>query len=246
MIDRMRRTWITTYYNNSNMLLRQLSEWEKYPYNARQLIRFIVVDDGSSFSALDVINHFSEHIGLITFDLALYRVKVDIPWNQDGCRNLAMKFCETEWAFLTDIDRLLPRDQVKDFLNFSPRAGTYYMPSQQLTNGTYLDAPHPNSFFMSKTDFWSMGGYDEDFAGYYGTDGNFRKCAKGAGLIEARTRAFKITKFTGADIADSRTTNYGRKDSHYAVANNADLLAKRNGPAYRASVPVRFPFERQM
>jgi glycosyltransferase involved in cell wall biosynthesis len=245
-MDKMRTSWIIPYYNNRDMLTRTLTEWEAYNYNDRQLIKFIIVDDGSKYPALDVIRSWIAAGHNLNFDLRLYRILVDIPWNQDGARNLAMKLCETEWAFMTDVDHLLMRTSVAKFLTFQPRPKTYYMPNQLLTDGTSLERPHPNSYLMRVSDFWSMGGYDEDFAGYYGSDGNFRRCARGAGLVETHTRAFDVVVYRSSDIEDAHTIGLGRKGSPYHVANNPSLMAKRSSPPYKAINPIRFPFERQL
>jgi hypothetical protein len=120
------------------------------------------------------------------------------------------------------------------------------MPNQLLANGESLNRPHPNSYLMRRADFWHMGGYDEDFRGWYGTDGNFRRCAQAAGLTETHTQAFNTVVYRASDINDANTKDWGRKGSQYHVANNPELMKIRNGPPYRASKPIRFPYERQI
>lgn len=233
---------VYAYYENPEMFRRQLGNWMLYPRLLRDRVEFIIVDDGSQKApAHDVIQAEG---GFPLLDMRVYRVLVDIPWNQDGARNLAMSECRTLWAFMSDMDHLVPPDQMSAMFRMPFHHGEYYMPDQRLTNGESLQRPHPNSYLMSRSDFWMMGGYDEDFAGYYGSDGNFRRCARHAGLREIYTQQFHCVVYRTEDEFDANTKNYGRKDSPLAAKKNPDLLRKLQGPPYRATSPVRFPFER--
>lgn len=235
-------TLIYTYYENPKMFERQLGNWMTYPKLLRDRTEIIVVDDGSKKApALEVVQAEG---GFPLLDLRIYRVLVDIPWNQDGARNLAMSECHTLWAFMTDMDHLLPPDQMALMLKMPLKHGEYYMPDQRLTNGESLQRPHPNSYVMSRSDFWTMGGYDEDFAGYYGSDGNFRRCARSAGLREIYVESVHTVVYRTEDEYDANTKEYGRKDSPLSAKRNPDLLRKMQGPPYRAVNPIRFPYER--
>ena len=37
-------------------------------------------------------------------------MRVDVPWNQDACRNIGMKNVKTEWALMTDMDHIVPEE----------------------------------------------------------------------------------------------------------------------------------------
>ncbi|HMF59116.1 MAG TPA: glycosyltransferase [Vicinamibacterales bacterium] len=238
-------TLVYAFYDNKNMLLRHLREWLSYAPEAKVAIKIIVVDDASpSCNAADIVREF----GYTGMDIQVYRVKKDTPWNQDGARNLAMTQCATEWAFMTDMDHLLPRSQAKLILEFvedSAEAGWYYMPNQYLVHGGSLNRPHPNTYLMRRDDFWRMGGYDEDFAGWYGSDGNFRKCAKGAGLMEIPIMHFHTVVFRAGDIQDANTKLSRKEGPMYAPLNHK-LERKRRGPPYRAVNPVRFEWKREL
>lgn len=236
--------WLTlvyAYYENPNMLARQLREWESYEDAHKQQLEIIVVDDCSQrVPALSVVKHYN-----VALPLTLYRIGVDIPWNQDGARNLAMRHCQTEWALMTDMDHMLPAHQVAAVLAFEPQAGNYYMPGQHLTCGSDLGRPHPNSYLMRREDFWQAGGYDEDFAGYYGSDGNFRRCMIAAGLHEHYTSDFYLIVFRTEDIFDANTKGLGRKHSPLWAKNNKRLAAKMRGAPYKATNHIRFPYSQQ-
>lgn len=231
------------YYDNADMLLRHFDAWERYPAELKARMRFIVVDDGSPKRPAKRAYH--DFGGLPpSLRFALFRVVPNIPWNQDGARNLAMKHSETEWCFMTDMDHVLPPEQAAAMLTIDAREKVYYMPNQLLTNGDSLGRPHPNSFLMRTADFWGMGGYDEDFAGFYGSDGNFRRCAQGAGLIEQHTQHFATVVYRTHDCFDANTKDWGRKGSSLHVAFNKRLMAKKATPPYKAVNPVRFEWTR--
>jgi hypothetical protein len=99
------------------------------------------------------------------------RVTEDILWNQPGAKNLAMKFVPTDWAFITDSDHLITEETVSNLLEFSPKQGTFYRVGR-LKDGQPCQ-PHPNTFLLRKSDFFSIYGYDEDFCGNYGYDDSF-------------------------------------------------------------------------
>jgi hypothetical protein len=236
-------TLVYAYYENPDMLRRHLEEWRQYSIEAKTSISVIVVDDGSpTHSAVKVTTEF----GYTGVDLRVYRVKEDIPWNQDGARNIGMFEAQTEWCLMMDMDHLLTKSQVDEMLKFvdekaEPRV--YYMPNQHTKDGVDLQRPHPNGYLFRRSDFWAMGGYDEDFAGWYGSDGNFRKCAKGLGLIEAPITDFYTVVYRSTDILDANT-KLSRKDGPMYAPLNPLLNAKRKGPAYYAKNPLRCAYQR--
>lgn len=235
-------TIVMPFYDNPVMLARHLRCWQFYPPKALQRTRFIIVDDGSpNSSAAEVVNKNAtpEILPLVQ----VYRIKPDIPWNQDGARNLGMKHVQTEWAFMTDMDRMVHASQIGRMLTLDVEPCVLYMPVQHQTDGTVI-APHPNTFLLRVEDFEKMGGYDEDFAGWYGSDGYFRRCAAHAGLKEQRTEAFFTIKFRQADCEDASTRTLGRKGSEYHIPKNLELFRKARGTPQKAVNPLRFDWER--
>lgn len=222
---------VYAYYNNPNMLDRHLQEWARYPTRAKAQLEAVIVDDGSQQAPI-------RGLPSVGFPVRAYRITTDTPWNQDGARNLCMHHVRSDWALLADMDHLVPYDQIENVIAFAPKVGSYYMPGQRTVTGEVLGA-HPNTFLFNRNDFWMMGGYDEDFAGFYGSDGNFRKCAKGAGLKETPTLAFHLVVYRDTDIFDANT-KLPRKRSQYDASMNPYLNGKRRGPAYRAVRPLRF------
>jgi hypothetical protein len=240
------------YYDNAGMLGVHIDEWMKWPEAAVKGLKIVIVDDGTpeGLPASRVIQARMDEIERKVIKVSVYRVAPDIPWNQDGARNLGMKECRTPFALMTDMDHLLPA-RMAERLAYLAESGTirdrtYLMPRQWVYETRQEIPPHPNTFLFRVSEFWEMGGYDEDFAGHYGSDGNFRKCCKGLGLQEIQTQDFGLLVYRRTDVPDASTRNYGRKESQYSVAHNPALMAKRKGPAYRAVNPIRFEWRREI
>lgn len=233
-------TIVMAYYENPNMLQMQCVEWSMYRDANKKRLSVIIVDDGSPRSPAE---HVLRQHGSVGFPILLFRIKENKPWNQDGARNLAMKHA-TGWTLMTDMDHMLGRDQVEGLgrcVNGAQR-GEYYMPARMTYAGA-AEHPHANSYVMFAEDFWSLGGYDEDFSGVYGSDGNFRKCMR-AGLRECTTKAFHLTRWDRHVVPDASTTDWSRKDGPYHRSNFPALENKRKGPAYYAVDHLRFNWER--
>jgi hypothetical protein len=233
---------IYAYYDNPKMLQTQLEEWKHYDPESLEDISFIIVDDASPGTpALRV----ARECGVYGLNLRIFRVGVDRAWGQDAARNIAMRHCETDWALMTDMDHLLLGSQVVpllDLVEHRASRGRYYMPARVRASGMPYH-PHPNSFLFHRVDFWDMGGYDEDFVGFYGSDGNFRKCARGTGLIETPTTDFFLRLYGRRDVEDANTMAFTRKEGDLWAAKNKQLNAKRMGPPYKAINPFRVPYE---
>lgn len=231
-------TLVYAYYENPGMLRHQLENWGRFPKGS---CRIIIVDDGSPrFPAAPILRQYP-----IDVSVACYRIEPNIPWNQDGARNLGMTHCDTEWAMLLDMDLVLEPKELNAASNFasvdsSPRE--YYMPAR-VNAARQPIPPHPNAYLFRRAEFWEMGGYDEDFAGCYGSDGNFRKCAR-AVLREVQTVAWRLVMYGRSEINDASTVDFGRKESKFWRPNFPHLEAKRRSPPYKATNHLRFNWSR--
>ena len=234
-------TIVMAYYENPYMLREHMFQWMRYRPEDIARTGFIIVDDGSPrHPAADILRGHN-----LNANIRCFRIKPNIPWNQDGARNLGMKYCLTGWAFLTDMDHVVPAEQINKLINFAQieaKRGEYYMPASQIkTDGTVL-GEHPNTYLFHVADYWRIGGYDEDFAGAYGSDGNFRKNAQGLGLREVKTAAWNTIVYRKEDIFDACTHDFSRKDGPYYRANFPHLEAKRRAGPYKPVNPIRFDY----
>jgi len=231
-------TLVMAYYENGGMLDRHLFEWQTYPDEIKDCFQAIIVDDGSLKDP--AINHFCLDAQQ-PLSLSLYRILKDIPWNQNGARNLGMTVSDG-WCLITDMDHLLTADQAAILCRKKLQIDRFYVP---LRKRAITDEPykrHPNSYLLTNKTYWAAGGYDESYAGYYGTDSTFRRRLSDKGKrIESNDWA--LTLFGREVIADASTTTYGRKGSAYHISNNPELNA-RKGLNPKPIPPLNFPWER--
>ena len=205
-------TLILPYYRNAGMLTKQQAVWRGYGADLKAHFHAIVVDDGSpKFHAA----RYVEETGIASFKL--FRVGVDVRWNQHACRNIGVKEAGTEWVLLTDIDHVVPDDTLRRVM-----AGP--LESDDVFRFARVDAPlltptigrhgedkaHPNTWLMTRRMYDEIGGYDERFSGYYGTDSDFRD------RVRAKARAIvllpePVIRYPRDVIPDASTTTYERK-----------------------------------
>lgn len=231
-------TLVLPYYRNPGMLLRQQELWRTYPDDLKARLHVIIVDDGSPKYRADKV--FSPVQGIAS--QRLYRIGVDVRWNWLACRNLGWSEATTEWVLFTDIDHLMPVETLK-------RIVTGPLDDQQVYRFSRVDAPnltpykpHPNTWMMTRDMFDRIGGYDERFSGWYGTDGEFRD------RVQATAKAVVMLpdvmiRVPREVIPDASTTHYGRKeqrdrDNVSRIRNERMLI-----PNWRP-LKLTFPWER--
>lgn len=200
-------TFIYAYYENPGMLAEQYRIWSSYPEELKQKVSVIIVDDGSPlYPAVNV--EMPEGLPLIN----IYRVAVDIPWHQDGARNLGAKEAKDGWLFLSDMDHAMPATSL-EFLMKQDGMNTFYTFPR-------VDAPHmkPNAkgpglniYAMTKRTYWErMKGYDEDMCGQYGSDGAPRRRLEKT-CIHMNLRFCPVIRYPREVIADASTTAWERR-----------------------------------
>jgi hypothetical protein len=191
------------YYINPSMLARHYALLDRLPKELKAAFRLIVVDDGSPEGPAE------PPTGKLGFPVSIYRMLQDIRWNQDACRNLAVAKAETDWVLLTDIDHLMPAETLHAAMTgkFDPKRAYNFSRVSEPDLKPYK--PHPNSWLMTRKLYDRAGGYDERYAGIYGTDGMFRsrvaEVAKVSKLPEVLIRVPREV------TPDASTTRYLRK-----------------------------------
>lgn len=190
------------------MLQRHLDEWEQY--ENKELFEIIIVDDCSLYyPAKDVIRD-------VGIKIRLFSIITSIPWNQDGARNLAM-FHAIGWCVLLDMDMLVTKDEAKVMNHIELNEKLIYGIDRRRVNYEKLPS-HPNCFMMTSEMYKKIGGYDETFAGYYGSDKAFKIRLKKKKL-KIEQSPFILTDYNGL-LRDSTTKSLGRKNSKYDIRNN--------------------------
>jgi len=227
------------YYENPGMLAKQMHELHCLPAVIRDCIEFIVVDDGSPYEpALPAFLNRCEGL-----NARLYRMLVDVRWNQDACRNLAAAEASHPWLLLTDMDHVPSRELWEAIVTERLSPTAIYRFSRVSAPDLTPYKPHPNSYLITREMYDRIGGYDERFAGLYGTDWDFYNSArKLAPIVEL---PFPLIRYSRDVIPDASTRTLQRKESGDIVrvkvlrAQIAKLPA-----AERRPVRNRFPWVR--
>ncbi len=228
-------TLIFPYYLNPVMLKRQLDHLARLPEDVRSALEVIVVDDGSpEFGLADYIwpaNAF----GLAR--LQIFRILEDRRWNWIAARNLAAANAKTDWILMTDIDHLVPEETLLRIQGKKLSDRDVYRFSRVDAPDLTPYKPHPNSWLLTVAMFDAIGGYDERFSGFYGTDGEFRdRVAKAAREIVILPEV--LIRVPREVISDASTTTYLRKqeEDRLGVAAVRKLIAADPKP-HRGTFP---------
>jgi hypothetical protein len=212
-------TLIYPYYENPQMLRRQVEHWQKLPDWSRQYLRAVIVDDGSPDTPAVSVLADMDH----PFSLRLLRLDVDVRWNWLAARNLGVSV-SNGWCLLTDIDHMVPQTTIL--------AAIYRFMRDEHTGESIH--PHPNSWLMTTEMFWKIGGYDEALSGFYGTDGEYRRrCVKTAPV---RIMTDKLVRHEFQ--LDSSTVRYQRKQPEDAAVR---ALVGARGKGWKPKV-LSYPY----
>jgi len=228
-------TLVMAYYENPGMLRQQFATIRALPAKLRDLLHVVIVDDGSPDHPA-----VPEEIGC---PLQMYRVGVDVRWNQDAARNIGVHHAETEWLLLTDMDHGVPQATWERLLLRNYDKDVAYRFARVSAPEMLPYKPHPNSWFLTRKLFERAGGYDESFAGLYGTDALFRdELAKVAKEIVMLKEI--LIRYPREVIPDASTTRYLRKQPEDRTG-IAKVMAKREkaGADWKPK-RLSFPYER--
>ncbi len=197
----MQLTIVMAYYENSNMLARHYAAFAAMAEPVRECLRLILVDDGSPNYPLQ-----PQPCGV---EQEVYRMGVDVRWNQDACRNLGVDRAPPGWVLMTDIDHLIPEWVLSGLMHRKLDSETVYRFSRRSEPDMSEYKPHPNSWLMTKAMFDKIGGYDERFAGLYGTDGEFRDRVNAKATVQILD--LPLVRVPREVTPDASTTTYLRK-----------------------------------
>lgn len=170
-------TVIIPYYNQPQMLKVQQQSWALWPDELAQKTDIILVDDGSQRDP--ATENLLKENGQIVCGrswLRVYRVLEDVRWNWIACRNIGAHEASAGWLMMTDIDHIITPELLARLHSITVDPNCFYIPSRvDGPNRTPNPKPHPNSYFMHRSLFWAVGGYDENYSGHYGTDGIWKR-----------------------------------------------------------------------
>ena len=210
------------------MLERQLECITSYDEATREQLRLIVVDDGSP--------RCPAQVGACAVPFKLYRCLVDVRWNWIFCRNLGVSEAETEWVMLTDIDHLLPPTTAQALVHGEHGSDTAYVFSRVSAPTMTPCKPHANSWFMTRSLYDRVGGYDERFSGCYGSNLDFNRRVEATAPVQCLELA--LVRVPRSVVPDASTTAYTRLES----AARLRSIVQHRGCA--APLRLTFPWQR--
>ncbi len=221
---------VLPYYENPLMLAVQCDDMRWLPRDLAANVEIVVVDDGSpSKPAL-----LPTDLGV---DTKLYRVKVDVRWNQHAARNIGAAHAKHEWLLLTDIDHRVPIPTWREVLTAELDEDRCYDFGRRTVKG--FKHNHPNSWLMTRTLFDKIGGYDERLSGWYGTDHDFKrralKCFGGS--------MAPLLLIDRDGVPDANTVTYERKTAEDR-RNVLRIYAERAKIPDWRPLRLTFPYER--
>lgn len=234
-------TLVMAYYENGNMLREHVRAWLELPDDVASNLHVVIVDDGSPQTpAADMLYAHPISFELLRGRLQsfqLWRMGVDVRWNQDACRNVGVRQARTPWVLLTDMDHVVPAETWLTLMRSKLRKGTAYRFARVNAPNLAPYKPHPNSWAMPRRLYWEIGGYDETLAGNYGTDGDFLVRARRRSEVVEHTSV--LIRYPREVIRDASTTTLERKSE--ADRNNVNRLvkARQENPAWK---PLHFSF----
>lgn len=199
-------TIVMAYYENLGMLHKQCEAFAALPPVIRQYCIWHVVDDGSPKAPAVKVDP--------GFPMRLWRMERDIRWNQDACRNIGVHHSETRWLMLTDMDHMIPEATLERLIfGTDIESKKAYKFARVSAPDMSPYKPHPNSWFLERKTWNRIGGYDERFAGYYGTDADFReRLSQVVKILDLDVHIIRVGREVQWD-ASTQPETYKRKTS---------------------------------
>ena len=205
-------TLIIPYYDQPEMLARQMAEVEKYPDG----VKVIVVDDGSP-------NYPAGNL-----PVTLFRIDEDIPWNREQARNIGAYMCETEWMVQVDIDHILPAESAAALLEYTPTrwarfprwrvgAADETRKKDKIHHRKKFGQIHPHidSYLISREQFMASP-YDERYAGCLGGGTPFLERQKQLyGEPALLPEEICLHVYTSHEVSDSSIATLSRDKAEY-------------------------------
>jgi hypothetical protein len=137
---------------------------------------------------------------------------------------------EDDWILLTDMDHLPPEETIAAAMKAKLSPNKFYTLLRVSAPDHSNYKPHPNSYLLHQSTYFVVGGYDERWAGVYGTDGAFRTRLNNMALHEVFP--YSLVRYPREVVADASTTQYERRSEENSRLKDqrGDQIRKEGGP----------------
>ena len=227
---------IYPYYENPQMLERQVENWNRYAGILRDSVKLFLVDDGSQKHPAEPI------LRECRLPKKLFVIEEDIPWNQHGARNLgahvACKPEENYWLYMSDMDVILTAEMAYSLFERPLDPKYHYTFERKFLPDLVRSKVHCNTFLVKHSIYWAAGGYDEDYCGTYGGDGPFLRAINN--LAPNRHLSDVVLFGVERDVIPDANTDLPRKEGEFGKAYRRKFEAKRKSGDERPKNPLRF------
>ncbi len=220
----IRLSYVTHFYFNqqdASAVMDLLRRYEAYRADLLDRIQFVIVDDGSPVA-----------YEIPDFDLNITWLKITdaIDWNQGGSRNLGVLYAKSDKVLTVDLDHEFPEATLAYMARMKECGRNMYRIYRTDPDTGQRIKKHPNTFLMSRARFMRLFGYDEEFAGHYGSeDYRFVKLHKYHGTRFVYLNK-KYTCFHRQDIDRDRSYHSLERDLSFNTP--IDLRKKRETLTY--------------
>jgi len=224
-------TMVYPYYENPNMLRLHFAEWVSYPEDVKKNMEAVIVDDCSTkFPALPIVEELADAVG---FPIRLFFITKKVMWNWLAARNIGAHEAIDSWLLMTDMDLMLKAQDAAQIIRLVKgrvlNEAAFYLVDRVIAPDGQGYKVHPNTYVMSKSLYWHIGGYDEEFSGVYGCDGTYRRLAhKIATGGNFHLHGIKVTYYPRSFVADSGVQDDGRKETREAIKNKVAIKEGAN------------------
>lgn len=227
------------YYSNPKMLEKQLENWTSWHKSLRNMIEFVIVDDGSPEPL---------KVPKVDLNLTVHRIKRNLPWNFSGAKNLLMYEALTPWVLLHDIDYTFDEQGIECLFDLREDPYKFYnFKCIMAKSGKMKPKDHYpiSSFFVNKEMFWRCGGHDEDLVSFYTAHDNavFWRLTRDPGLLtQVKLDIPVMTCWQRSQIEDADTDHEKEGWSRDGTRNRKLLGDKRQGRVPWSNQCLRFDF----
>ncbi len=224
-----------SYYNQVDVLERHLAGWKSWPKEILKHYSFCIVDDCSTVKASEI----AKSVGYDNIDLSVYRVQKDLYCNIAGVRNLAASECKTKWMVILDMDTIVSQELASSLLMYTDtKVGSCFKFNRRVianTNHIKHKKYHPAVCMIRMSDYWKVGGCEEDLVGNYGyTDPCFWHRSRGVLTTRVLNQLYLDYIPEGeADITRDTTVN-------------AKLFAEKKRTNNWSTDFIRFPWVKEI